>query len=424
VIAAALCLALAAAASAQAPKLTFDRALRIAEARSQKLAAQDASIAAAREMTVAAGQLPDPTLRVGINNLPIDGPDAWSTTADFMTMRSVSLMQEFTREAKRTARAARYEREAESARAARELELANLQRDTAIAWFDRHYQELLREALAAARDEGRLAVDAADIAYRTGRGAQADAFMARAALAQIDDRMLEASRRIATAITQLSRFVGDAAREPLAEAPPTDAVALAHADFETTLAEHPLIAVFTRQEDVAIAEAQLARANREPDVSVELMYSQRGPAYSNMVSLNVSVPLQWDRRDRQDRELAAKLAVVDRMRAEREEALRAHVAEARSMLQEWNGQRERLALYDRTLVPLAGERTQAALAAYRAGAGTLAAVLDARRGEIDARIERIRLEMEIARLWAQLSFFVPSTPHAATPVPRRKENAN
>ena len=33
------------------------------------------------------------------------------------------------------------------------------------------------------------------------------------------------------------------------------------------------------------------------------MYSQRGPAYSNMVSLNVSLPLPWDRKNRQDREL-------------------------------------------------------------------------------------------------------------------------
>ena len=38
------------------------------------------------------------------------------------------------------------------------------------------------------------------------------------------------------------------------------------------------------------------------------MFSQRGSAYSNMVSLNVSVPLQWDQKNRQDRELAARLA--------------------------------------------------------------------------------------------------------------------
>ena len=76
-------------------------------------------------------------------------------------------------------------------------------------------------------------------------------------------------------------------------------------------------------------------ATQRPDVTVGLVYSQRGPAYSNMVSLNFSIPLQWDRENRQDRELAANLALVEQLRSEREEATRdvvvetlAHAAEA------------------------------------------------------------------------------------------------
>jgi outer membrane protein TolC len=43
-----------------------------------------------------------------------------------------------------------------------------------------------------------------------------------------------------------------------------------------------------------------------------------------------------------------------------------------------------------SLLPLATERTRAAIAAYRGNAGTLTAVLDARRAEIDTRVERLR----------------------------------
>ena len=64
------------------------------------------------------------------------------------------------------------EREAEVAEAGRELALANLQCDTAIAWLDRHYQERMREVLVTQRDEVRLQIDAADAAYRGGRGSQ------------------------------------------------------------------------------------------------------------------------------------------------------------------------------------------------------------------------------------------------------------
>ena len=69
--------------------------------------------------------------------------------------------------------------------------------------------------------------------------------------------------------------------------------------------------------------------------------------------------------------------------------------------------RERLTRYDNSLLPLANERTRASITAYRGNAGTLTAVLEARRAEIDTRVERLRLEMGAARLWAQLNYLVP-----------------
>ena len=164
---------------------------------------------------------------------------------------------------------------------------------------------------------------------------------------------------------------------------------------------------------MAQAEVEVARADRKADVSVELMYSQRGPAFSNMASINFSVPLQWNRENLQDREVAARLALLEQRRAEREEATRMRAAEALSMWQEWQSNQDRLARYDATLVPLAGERTRASIAAYRGASGSLSAVLESRRNEIDARLERLRLEMDTARLWAWLTYLIPPGHDAA-----------
>ena len=128
-----------------------------------------------------------------------------------------------------------------------------------------------------------------------------------------------------------------------------------------------------------------------------------------MVSFGVSILLPWDRGNRQDREVAAKLAAAEQARALREELLRAHVGEVRALLAEWQSGRERLVRYERELIPLAAERSRAALAAYqgaRAGAGEL---LLARRNETEVRMQAVQLEMETARFWAQLNFL---TPHA------------
>ena len=389
-------------------RLTLDQALRLAQERSRQLPAQDSAAAAAREMALAAGQLPDPILKAGINNLPIDGADRFSLTRDFMTMRSLGVMQEFTRDDKRKARAARFDREADAAMAGRDAALATLRRDTALAWLDRHYQERMADLLRAMRAETALQIEAAEAAYRGGRGSQADVFAARSAVALIDDRIRQAERQIATAKTKLARWVGAEADQTLAAPPAMAAVRLDAARLETQLEHHPQISLMARQEAQARADADIAQSNKRSDWSVELMFSQRGSAYSNMVSLNVSIPLQWDPKNRQDREVAAKLAMAAQMRAQREEAAREHVAEARSGLQQWQSNRERLALYDSSLILLAGERTRAAIAAYRGGAGSLGHVVEARRMEIDTRMERLRLEMETAGLWAQLEYLIPA----------------
>jgi outer membrane protein TolC len=417
----ALCTVVAAATTfprtSEAQELALDEALRLAQQRSSRLSAQAASANASREMAVSAGRLPDPVLKVGINNLPVTGADAGSVTSDFMTMRSIGVSQEFTREEKRKARATRFEREADAAAAGRALALANLQRDTAIAWLDRYYQERMRGVLIAQRDEATLQVEAADAAYRAGRGAQADVFAARSSVAQIEDGIAQSERQIATATTQLARWIGDPAGRTLAAPPLMDSVSLDATDLQLRLEHHPQLAVMARQEDVARAEADIARADKRADWSVEVMYSQRGPSYSNMISLNVSVPVQWDQKNRQDRELAARLAMTERMRAQREEATREHTAEVRVMLQEWQSNHERLKRYDGSLIPLVAERTRAALAAYRGGTGTLASVLEARRSEIDTRMERLRLDMDSARLWAQLNYLIPANHDVATSRP-------
>jgi hypothetical protein len=72
------------------------------------------------------------------------------------------------------------------------------------------------------------------------------------------------------------------------------------------------------------------------------------------------------------------------------------------------------------LVPLATQRTEAALAAYRGASAPLASVLDARRAEIEARMDQLKLEMETARLWAQLNYLLPSQP--GTPKAPHEQN--
>jgi outer membrane protein TolC len=391
---------------AQTP-LTLQEAQHRAVDRSRMLSAQDSAVAASREMALAAGRLPDAVATLGVNNLPIDTSDRFSFTRDFMTMRSIGVMQEFTRAEKREARAARFEREAEKSLAEKDVSLAAIQRDTAIAWLDRYYAEAMQSVISEQSRQAQLEIEAAESAYRGGRGNLADVLAARNALVLLEDRASEVGRKARAARIALARWIGSDADAPLAEKPAIDAIRLDPGTLETDLAHHPELAVLAKKEEVAAAEVRIAQANKKADWSVALMYSQRGPDFSNMVSVNVSVPLQWDQKNRQDREIAARLAMLDQARAERDDMLRAHTAEVRAMIAEWENDRERSARYTRDVLPLATERSQATLGAYRGAKASIADVLLARRSEIDVRMQALQLEMDTARLWAQLNFLFP-----------------
>ncbi|MFX8164517.1 TolC family protein, partial [Acinetobacter baumannii] len=89
------------------------------------------------------------------------------------------------------------------------------------------------------------------------------------------------------------------------------------------------------------------------------MYSQRGPAYANMVSLNVSLPIPWDQKNRQDREVSAKLAQANAARAQAEVLRRNMVGQILGKRETLRLNQRRLDRYQTTTVPLARAQTEA-----------------------------------------------------------------
>lgn len=396
-----------------AAALSLHDAVQTAAARALSPAAAATSARAAREMAVAAAQRPDPVLRLSLDNVPVEGADRFSTTRDFMTQRSVSVMQTFTRKDKRSARAQRFERDADAALAERRVRITAVQRDTAIAWFERRAAEQRQAVLLELRIEAQRQVEAAEAALRGARATPAELIAAHDALAQLAQAQLDVDAEAANARRVLSRWTGDLGARPLADAPSLAQHGLDMDRLSDRLAQHPDLMLLAAGEAAAGAQAEVARAEREPDWSAELMFSQRGSRYANMVSIGVSLPLPWDRPQRQDRELAARLAQAEALRAEREERARELLAQTGSWIEAWRAGLARLALIDRDRTPLAQQRIDAALAAYRGGQLSLAAVLDARRAALALQMERIELELQTARLWARVEFLIPHEAQAA-----------
>jgi outer membrane protein TolC len=408
--------ALVAVCAGAIPACGFAQALSLAEAQrlaareTPLLAAQEAAIRAAQEAGVAASELPDPKLIAGIENLPVDGSDRFSLTRDFMTMRKIGVTQDFVRGEKLQLRGERARADVEKEVAMLAVTQVNLRRDVALAWIDVWAAESQLALLRDLESETGLAVTAAQAALAGGKGRAADPFAARLASAQLADRMIEARRAIAKARAQLARWIGDAAVRTLGGAPDFSRIAHHHEDLLGALESHPHLAMYAPMQAMADADVRLAEAAKRPDWSVEVAYAQRGPLYSNMVSIGVRIDLPIFEARRQNPAIASKLAAAEQVRAQTEDARRAHLAEIRALLADWQAAVERVQRFETAQIPLARERSQAALADYRGGKTELAAALDARRAEVEIRLGQVQASVEMARAWAQLNFLLPDKP--------------
>jgi len=397
-----------------AAPLTFAGALQIATRSSPDLAQQGANVEAARSASIAAGRLPDPKLAFGVEDLPVTGPNQWSPTRDDFTMTRVGLMQDIPNGAKREAQSAAASAALETAQAQRRVSVLTVRRDTAVAWLDRYYLERRSALFDDLEKENRLFAEAVAARFAAGRGMPADVVEPQQKAAEVADRRDELDTDILKAKAVLTRWVGEAAQEPLGGESPTLALDPEH--LRGHVHEHPDLAVFVPMTERAQAEVH---ERKRPDWGVELSYGRRGPAFSDMVSLQFTLDLPFFARTRQGPQIQAKRHELDRVEAERDAMLRDHTRELEADLAEYDVMTRQLARLRQVHLPLAREKVDYQLASYRPGKGELTAVLAARRELIDARLKEIELEGKRAEAAAKLYYFYGPAA-AGEAAPRRR----
>lgn len=395
----------AAAAGAAAPEaaLSLADAERLALAQQPLLDAQRATVRAARERAVAMRQLPDPMLLAGVQNLPVNGEDRYDLAMDEMTMTTVGLMQEVPLPAKRRLRGKTEALMADAGEARLAMLERSVRRDVAMAWIETWLPEraaALAEAMATEAERERAA---ADIAYRAGRAPQADVLAADVELELLRDRARKLGQDAAQARARLARWTGVPVTAPVAPEAPALPEPPALEALLAGLARHPELA----EAGLEVASAQnamaLAREMLWPDWRVEAMYGWR-QEYDEMVTVQFGIDLPLFRGSRQNREIGAAREQLAAREATREDMQRQLRAMAEGAYRSWAEARARLARYDEAIVPRAGARAEAALAAYRAGKVELMAVVAARRSALEAALMRLELQMEVLGRLVELRY--------------------
>lgn len=400
--------AAAAAVAADNPELPLAEAERRALAHDAGLRAAQAEAQALRELAVADGQLPDPSLSLGVMSLPVD---SFSRRDEEMSQLSVGVSQAFPPGATLRHQAARTGHLAEAADAgtlARRLELL---RDTRVAWLELAYQDAALRLIEAERTRFDDILAVTESLYRTGRNNLQDVLSAQLERALLDDRLAAAQAERAAALAELQRWTGPLAQDIRLPATLPDIAAPPAQDaMQAGLEAHPRIA--TAQARVAAGQAavEVARQQYKPGWMLDLTYGDRsgtgmdGARRSDLLSAMVTLDLPLFTGKRQDRRVAASVAETDALRHTRDDAYRELQRALEADYPRWRQLVLRERNYAEGIVPAARHNAEAALTAYRNGVTDFTALIRAQLADLDSRLQALRTRTDRLQTQARLRY--------------------
>ena len=168
---------------------------------------------ALEEQSVASEQLPDPELRVGIANFPIQ---SGGFTTEGMTQAQIAVRQAFPAGNSRTASTSQFQSLAAEMSQSAEARGRDVLTAVRKAWLEAYYWEQADSIVSEARPFFTDLLTVTRSLYAVGSKDQQDVLRAELELSRLDDRLISISRQGAGARAALSEWIGAESARPVA----------------------------------------------------------------------------------------------------------------------------------------------------------------------------------------------------------------
>jgi len=403
----AACLTAATAAFGQrSASLTLAEAERLALEGEPGQAVYLARADALEEQAVAAEQLPDPRLRVGLANYPIES-GGFSTEA--MTQAQIGIQQAFPPADSRAHGAQRFASLAQEMTQTADARGRDVLAGVRNAWLESYYWE---QAAAIVLESRPFFAELAEVTrslYSVGTRDQQDVLRSELELSRLDDRLIDINRQRARARASLSQWLPGQADRPISESLPAWNTIPPLDGMRSQLEAHPALRAADARIEAQEAGIDVARDRYKAGWMLDVAYGYRdgvqpnGSPRSDMLSVGFTVDLPFFRSNRQDRALAAAFS-ERRAASESKEQLRRQLAsQLEAEHARWHELTRRLELYDQRILVQTSDNAQAALLAYQSEAGDFADVMRAYIDELNTRLDYLRLQIERTQSYAVLA---------------------
>lgn len=397
---------------ASATELSLNLAINQALENDQWLVGSRLREAAFRDEAVRDSSLPDPTVSIGVANLPTDN---WDFDRENMTQFKVGVTQRFPGGDSRAVKARKSRLMADLTPIQRSERKAKVTERISHLWLDGY---LAKQSIALIERDRHLfeqLIDVTTARYKSalGKARQQDVVRAQLELTKLEDRL-----------TRL-RLQFDTTQQLLAEwLPPNYLISMSvnlpdiplPANLSTpfvseAIKRHPQLLAADKQIEVLHAQVDLARQAYKPGWALNASYGYRddspeGFDRSDFFSLGVSFDLPVFTKNRQDRSVSAAQSRQQALSMDYQLLERQLLARGYKTLSELTRLNERSNLYEQTLLKQMGEQVEASLSAYTNDDGDFADVMRAYIAELNSKIEWLEISVNYRKAAATMNYLL------------------
>lgn len=399
-------------------ELSLERAVSQAVADDDWLFANEQIELSLSEESIAAGQLPDPRMSIGLLNMPLD---TFNFNQEPMTQLRIGINQTFPRGDTLALQQRQKIQQSEVNPYLRDDRKANVALQVSILWLNSFMAQQSIELIENDRELFEQLVDLTSVRYTSAAGLarQHDVVRAQLELTRLDDRLAMLRQLQNTNKQKLSQWlpyqllsIPLSSAVPEIEVPSTHLTSLGQAsDF---FANHPTVRAHDKRIEIAQTKVALSEQSLKPSYSVGASYGYRdnapmGVQRADFITLELSFDLPYFSEKRQKPKIRASRYSASARQTERIllfKELFSNYQQANAQLDVLN---ERKTLFEDTLLDQMSDLTETTLSAYTADEGDFEEVMRAFIGELNTKIELHEINIQRLKAISRLNYLTANS---------------
>ncbi len=359
------------------------------------------------EASIADNTLPDPKLRLGAVNVPID---TFDFTQEQMTQLKIGIQQNFPRGDTLVIKQKQSQFLSYAALSKADNEQLKITRDVRETYLNLFYEVSAYQIIRETRKLFSELVKITESNYAAGRVNQQDVVLAGLELSRLDDRSTKIQAREESFRAELAQWIGDIAWNAISMEFPALPTLPEQIDLNKIIPSHPLIRSEKAKIDASKQMTEMARQEYKPGWGLLFDYGFRsgnnpdGSDRVDFVTAMVTLDIPLFTGNRQDKNLASNQQKINAARYSKDDKLRKLKKFYEKNKHKWLRLGEREQLYKNSLLTAAKSNSKAALNAYQSGVSEFNTLMRAQITELDVRLESLRVRVDRAAAQAKLLY--------------------